>query len=217
MAVPEYKVYPVPSDMPFTRAVLAEPIGIGLESAKTAQLFEGDTVAVLGAGPIGLACLMAAKAGGHKTLVTDISDACIERARVLGADRVVNIKNEDMVEAIMDFTNGEGANVIMECAAAAGNFHPMIEAASTCGRMVLVGLIFDEVTYAPYIQVRKHLHLLGTRNSNLIPQAIELLKENGEAIEQVTVTHQLPFEEAVEGFELAQSKTDETCKIVLTF
>ena len=217
VVVPEDKVYPVPADMPFSTAVLAEPIGIGLEAAKTARLFAGDTVAVLGAGPIGLACLMAVKANGHQTLVTDISDSCIRRAETLGADRVVNIKNEDMVEAIMDFTKGEGANVIMECAAAAANFHPMIDAASVCGRMVLVGLIFDEVTYAPYIQVRKHLHLLGTRNSNLIAQAISLLEEKGEAIEQVMVTHRLPFSEAIQGFELAQSKTDETCKIILTF
>jgi len=217
VAVPENKVYPVPQNMPFSTAVLAEPLGIGLEATKTAQLLPGDTVAVLGAGPIGLACLLAVKANGHPTLVTDISGSCLERAKALGADRVVNITKEDMVDAVMDFTNKEGANVVMECAAAAANFHPMLAATSVCGRIVLVGLIFDEVTYAPYIQVRKHLHLLGTRNSNMIPRAIELLKEKGGTIEKVLVTHRLPFSEAIQGFQLANNPDDEKCKIILTY
>jgi len=216
LVLPAHKVYPVPQDMPFSMAVLAEPIGIGLESAKIAQLIPGDTVAILGSGPIGLSCLMAVKAGGHRALVTDISDTCLKRAEALGADRVVNVKKEDMVEAVMDFTDNEGANVIMECSAAAANFHPMLSAASICGRIVLVGLMFGEVTYAPIIQVRKHLHLLGTRNSNMIPKAIALLLEDGSAIEKTLVSHRIPFQDAIQGFRLMERHEESTCKILLT-
>ena len=217
MVLPEEKVYPLPNNMPFSRAALAEPLSIGLESAKTAQMIPGDTVAILGAGPIGLSCLVAVKANGHRAIVTDVQDACLERARALGADRVVNIKKEDMVSSILDFTDQQGANVIMECAAAAANFHPMIEAVSICGRIVLVGLIFDEVTYAPYIQVRKHFHLMGTRNSNMIPQAIEILKADGEKIEDVFITHRIPYPSVDEGYKIMTDMNEDSCKVMLTY
>ncbi len=217
LVVPADKVYPVPQEMPFSAAALAEPLGIGLESAKIARLIPGDTVAILGSGPIGLASLLAVKENGHPAVVTDISDTCLKRAQALGADRVVNVRNEDMVEAVMEFTNGEGANVVMECAAATANFNPMMEAASICGRIVIVGLMFEEVTYSPYIQVRKHLHLLGTRNSNMIPRAIELLKKKGDAIEQTMVTHRVPFEEAAHGFRMMGDPEVENCKIILSY
>jgi L-gulonate 5-dehydrogenase len=215
--LPERKVYPLPEAISFSRAALAEPLSIGLESAKTAQLIPGDTVAILGAGPIGLACLVAVKAKGHRAIVTDVQDTCLERAKSLGADQVVNIKKADLVKSILDFTDQLGANVIMECAAAAGNFHPMIEAVSICGRIVLVGLIFDEVTYAPYIQVRKHIHLLGTRNSNMIPQAIEILKKEGEKIEEVFITHRIPYPSVDQGYKVMTDPNVDSCKVMLTY
>ncbi|MBW1696870.1 MAG: alcohol dehydrogenase catalytic domain-containing protein [Deltaproteobacteria bacterium] len=217
VVIPEKKAYPVPQDMAFSTAALAEPLGIGLESAKTACLIPGDTVAILGAGPIGLACLIAVKANGHRAIVTDVLDPCLERAKALGADVVVNIKREDMVNSIMEFTDNKGANVIMECAAAGTNFNPMLEASSVCGRIVLVGLIFDKVSYSPYIQVRKHIHLLGTRNSNMIPQAIRMLAEKGKMIENVLVTHRIPFPKVDQGYDIMTNPAEDSCKIILTF
>lgn len=215
LSIPEQNVYPVPSDMPFTMAALAEPLGIGLESAKIAQLIPGDTVAILGAGPIGLACLLAVKRNNHPVIITDIQDSCLKRAEALGVNRAVNVKQSDMIDAVMDFTDQLGANVVMECAGAAANFKPALEAASVCGRIVVCGLIFDEVSYVPYIQIKKHLHLLGTRNSNMIPEAIELLKERGEEIEKVFVTHRLPLEEAEKGLRMVNDPGIDTCKVML--
>jgi threonine dehydrogenase-like Zn-dependent dehydrogenase len=217
MAVPGQKVYPIPADMPFSMAALAEPLGIGLEAAEIAQLIDGDTVAVLGAGPIGLACLIAAKRRGHRTLITDVLDACLERANRLGADRCVNVKSTEMTGAVMDFTQNQGANVVMECAGQAANFHPMLEAASICGRVVLVGLILEEVSYAPFIQIRKHLQLLATRNSNKLPDAIALLKERGEEIETLLVTHRFPFMEVQKAFEAMSDPKQDVCKVILEF
>ena len=215
LSVPERSVYPVPEDMPFTMAALAEPLGIGLESAKVAQLIPGDTVAILGAGPIGLACLLAVKRDNHPVVITDIQDVCLNRAETLGVDQAVNVKHKDMIQAIMEFTDQAGANVVMECAGVAANFGPSMEAASVCGRIVVVGLIFDEVCYVPYTQIRKHLHLLGTRNSNMIPKAIELLKERGEEIERVFVTHRLDLKDAEKGLHMVNDPGIETCKVML--
>ena len=215
LSVPETGVYPVPSDMPYSMAALAEPLGIGLESAKIAQMIPGDGVAILGAGPIGLACLLAVKRNRHPVIITDIQDVCLERAEALGADRAVNVKQSDMVGAVMDFTDQAGANVVMECAGAASNFNPAMELASVCGRIVVVGLIFEEVRYIPYIHIRKHLHLLGTRNSNMIPEAIELLRERGEEIEKVFVTHRLGLEEAEKGLHMVIDPAVDTCKVML--
>jgi L-gulonate 5-dehydrogenase len=217
LSVPERKVYSIPQQVPFTQAVLAEPLGIGFEAVRLAKLLPGDTVAIPGAGAIGLACLVAVKENGYVALVSDRLDDCLERAQRLGADRPVNITKEELGQAVMKFTDGVGANVIFECAGVAGNFSTMIESASTCGRIVLVGLIFDEVKYIPRNQVAKSLHIIGTRNSSLIPQAIAFLESRGAAIERVLVTHTVPFQKAVEGFQLAGDPDTDSCKVIITF
>ncbi|MBW2148472.1 MAG: alcohol dehydrogenase catalytic domain-containing protein [Deltaproteobacteria bacterium] len=214
MVVPRHKLYPVPDDWPHEKAALAEPLGIGLESAHTADLILGDTVAVFGAGPIGLAVLLAAKQGGHRTLIFDIEKPCLNRARALGADEAVNLRQTDPLEAIRDFTKGEGANVVVEASGKASNFPLSVEGVSICGRVVIAGLILEEVSLVPFTLIRKRISLRGTRNSNKIPQAIELLKERPE-IAETFITHRLPISRVKEGFELLLKRPEDICKIML--
>ncbi len=214
LVVPRHKLYPVPDDWPHEKAALAEPLGIGLESAKTAGLIPGDTVAIFGAGPIGLAILLVVKKGGHRTLVFDIAETCLERARALGADEAVNLLKTDPLEAIRDFTKGEGANVVFEASGKASNFPLVLEGVSICGRVVVVGLIMEEVSLVPFTLIRKHIGLLGTRNSNMIPQAIELLKDRPEISKQL-ITHRLPVQKAKEGFDLLLQRKEDICKIMI--
>jgi threonine dehydrogenase-like Zn-dependent dehydrogenase len=214
LVVPRHKLYPVPDDWPHEKAALAEPLGIGLESAKTAGLIPGDTVAIFGAGPIGLAILLAVKKGNHRTLVFDIAEPCLERARALGADETVNLLKTDPLEAIRDFTKGEGANVVFEASGKASNFPLVLEGVSICGRVVVVGLIMEEVSLVPFTLIRKHIGLLGTRNSNMIPQAIELLKDRPDIPKQF-ITHRLPVQKAREGFDLLLQRKEDICKIMI--
>jgi len=214
MVVPRRKLYPVPNDWPHDKAALAEPLGIGLESAKIAGLIPGDTVAILGAGPIGLAILLAVKKGNHRTLIFDVLEPCLERARALGADEAVNLLETDPLEAVRDFTGAEGANVVFEASGQKSNFPLALEAVSICGRVVVVGLIMQEVPLVPFTLIRKHVSLLGTRNSNMIPNAIELLKDRPE-IPSYFIFHRLPINDVKKGFEMLEKRTEDICKIML--
>jgi L-iditol 2-dehydrogenase len=154
------------------------------------------------------------KKGSHRALVFDVLEPCLQRADALGADKVVNLRNADPLRSIHDFTNGEGANVIFECAGKASNFPILLEGVSICGRIVVVGLLFDSIPLVPFTLIRKRIGILGTRNSNMIPQAIELLKERPE-IPEYFISHRMPFHEAKKGFQLLQQRSEDICKIML--
>ncbi|MBV5349246.1 zinc-binding dehydrogenase, partial [bacterium] len=73
-----------------------------------------DSVLICGAGPIGLVILQACKSIGAKVIIMDVVDSRLAKAMAMGADAVVNTKKQDLEQAVMEFTAGEGINVAME-------------------------------------------------------------------------------------------------------
>ena len=110
----------------------------------------GDTVAVLGAGPIGLLCMQAAQAAGaRKVIVSEPSEARRNVALSLGADAVVDPTNEDPVEAIISLTDGSGPHVVYECAAAKPTLQTAFDVIRKQGNVMLVALAWEEVPLLP--------------------------------------------------------------------
>lgn len=218
--IPENKLYPINNDMPLVRAILAEPFGVGLEAVKIANKIrdiKGEKIGIIGAGPIGLATLIATKVRGGKVIIFDIRDSALKRAKKLAADKIVNIKREGFLKSINLFTNNKGINAFFECSGDMQNFYLMLESISDCGRIIIVGMSTQEVTYRPYIHIRKHIHILGTRKSNMIPDAIKLLNNVGDIIEKQFITNIFSFKEAKKAYETLRNNKIETCKVLLRF
>ena len=93
---------------------LVEPFTISYHALHRAPVKEGDNVLVVGAGPIGLFALIAAKAQGAKVYVADILQGRLEKALHFGADGVINSKEQDIVEEAMRITGGNGFDVCVE-------------------------------------------------------------------------------------------------------
>ena len=88
-----------------------------IAGVETTQIQPGDTVAVFGQGSMGIECMQAARACGAGMLITvDVRDEACQISLALGADHAINAKNSDPVEAILELTKGEGADVVFECA-----------------------------------------------------------------------------------------------------
>ena len=106
------------SDLPARVAVLFNPLSAGFDwCVATPELQPGDDVVVLGCGQRGLACLLAARASGAgRVVVTGLSrDAHkLALAREFGADLTIDVERDDLVETVMDFTDGEGARVVVD-------------------------------------------------------------------------------------------------------
>jgi len=105
----------IPSHVSFEEAAVTEPLACVLRGAEKANIKLGDSVAIIGAGPIGLLHLLTAKKmGAEKIIMTDLVDERLEFARQLGADETVNAQREDVVKKTKELTENYGADVVIE-------------------------------------------------------------------------------------------------------
>lgn len=99
-----------------------------------------DTLAVFGQGPVGLSATLLAKAMGARVIALDIDDDRLARAKLLGADVVINSRGSRVPEAVREATGGRGANMVLETAGAAQAAHDALRSASPWGTIGLVGI-----------------------------------------------------------------------------
>jgi len=105
----------IPPHVTYEEAALTEPLACALHGIEKAGVGLGDTVAIIGAGPIGLLHLLLAKTmGAERVLISDMVDERLQLAQELGADEVVDVRREDFVERVRQLTDGCGADVVIE-------------------------------------------------------------------------------------------------------
>jgi len=105
----------IPPNITYEEAAVTEPLACVLHGIEKANIKLGDIVAIIGAGPIGLLHLQVAKKmGAEKIIIIDLVDDRLQVAQELGADETVNAKHEDSLEKIKRFTDGYGADVVIE-------------------------------------------------------------------------------------------------------
>jgi len=105
----------IPDHVSYEEAAVTEPLACVLHGAEEAGVKLGDTVAVIGAGPIGLLHLLTAmKMGASKVIISDTVDERLRLAQELGADETIDAKQEDAVERTKKVTGGYGADVVIE-------------------------------------------------------------------------------------------------------
>ncbi|EXJ75231.1 uncharacterized protein A1O5_01927 [Cladophialophora psammophila CBS 110553] len=117
MVVPESCVKPLPDNIPLEVGALIEPLAVGWHAVDISPYKEGDSVLVLGGGPIGLAVVQALVGKGCKTIiVSEVSGRRREFAKQFGAHHVIDPVKADVVEEVERLTNGEGADVGFDAA-----------------------------------------------------------------------------------------------------
>jgi L-iditol 2-dehydrogenase len=105
----------IPNHVSYEEAAITEPLACVLHGVEEAGVKLGDTVAIIGAGPIGLLHLLTVKKmGAHKVIISDTIEERLQLARRLGADETINAKQEDTVEQTKRLTDGRGADVVIE-------------------------------------------------------------------------------------------------------
>jgi threonine dehydrogenase-like Zn-dependent dehydrogenase len=110
-------LFPIPDDLPFDRAALAEPLGVGMHAVARAQLAPGDKVAIFGAGPIGLMSLAVLRWRGFDDVaIVDLSDKRLGIARELGATLALNAGTSDVWRALHELHGTEKWMGIVPCA-----------------------------------------------------------------------------------------------------
>ena len=215
--LPEKQLHKVDSDIPWEEIVLAEPYTIGAQAVYRGQVEEGDTVLIQGAGPIGICILKMAKLLGASVMMTDLSDERLSYAKENGADVIVNAGHEDVLQAVQGWTNGEGANKVIDAVCLPSTFALSIEAVSVAGNVVVLG--FDEkpaaISQLPI--TKKQVTINGSRlQTNQFPKVVKLLNE-GKLRHDGLVTHTFPLEHVQEAFDFVEKHPDQVRKAVITF
>lgn len=185
----------LPDGVSFEEGAMLEPFNVGLYGAKLAGVCPGDTVAILGSGPIGLTALLAARAAGATTIVaTDIVPARLRMARKLGATHTINATKDDPVEAIQELTGGGGADVVFEAAGTPTTYQQTVEVVRRGGAVALIGMGAQPAFQMPMMRlVSREIRLTGQfRYSNLYPAAIALV-EAGAVDLKAMINRRYPF------------------------
>jgi len=177
---------------------LIEPLSVGFHAVERGRVTADDTVAVFGAGMIGLGAVAAAALlKGARVIAVDIDDAKLALARKAGAACVINSQTESLHDRLQELTREEGPTVIIEAVGAAETFVAAVNEVAFAGRVVYIGYAKKPVTYETKYFVMKELDILGSRNA--LPadfQNVIGILESGRYPVAETITKTVPFEEA---------------------
>jgi len=217
ISVPWQKVLHSPKLKPADYA-LVEPLSVGFHAVERGRVAAPNTVAVFGAGMIGLGAIAgAALRKKARVIAIDLDDQKLALARAAGAVEVINSKNENLHERLLELTNGDGPQVIIEAVGLAETFVAAIQEVCFAGRVVYIGYAKNPVSYETKFFVMKELDILGSRNA--LPEdfqnVIEVL-ESGLYPVSKTITGTVPFGQAGEALAGWSQNPATTTKIHVT-
>ncbi|MDE6589920.1 MAG: NAD(P)-dependent alcohol dehydrogenase, partial [Oscillospiraceae bacterium] len=132
--------FKLPDNVSTLEGALIEPLAVGFHAANQGEAHAGQTAVVMGAGCIGLVSMMALKAEGvSRVYVVDVMQKRLDKALELGADGVINGKDEDAVESVRKLTEGAGCDLVIETAGTEITTRQAIHMAKKGANIVLVG------------------------------------------------------------------------------
>lgn len=195
---------------------LIEPFSISQHAASRCEIKENDNVLVIGAGPIGLFALLAAKAKCKNVVVADILDNRLDLAKEYGAAAVINTKKQFLEEFTNEFTGGKGFDVCIEACGAPETFLGCIDSCAFAGNIVLIGNGKRETSFVHSILLKKELNVYGSRNAlkDDFINNIDLVA-NGKADVMKMVSRVYDMENALDAFKALANNDGTLAKILI--
>ena len=168
--------FKLPENVSTLEGALIEPLAVGFHAANQGNAHAGQTAVVIGAGCIGLVSMMALKAEGvSKVYVVDVMQKRLDKALELGADGVINGREQDAVEAVMALTGGKGCDLVIETAGTEFTTRQCVHMTKKGATVVLVGYTkTGEVTLPLSLALDKELEFKTVfRYRHIYPMAID--------------------------------------------
>ncbi len=203
-------LHKLPDNLSNTEGAMIEPFTVGYFTIKNiGGVHAGDTVAVFGAGMIGLTTLITAHGMGARTIVVDNKKKRLDLAKELGADDIVNTAEVDLVEGIMDLTNGQGVDVTCEAVGADPLMQKLFDVTASAGRVSITGINFNDNLQVPLHKIQaKGLTVKGNIGSPFVwRESLRFLSELKPPLEKLN-THEYPLEKAKEAFDMADNPAE---------
>jgi L-iditol 2-dehydrogenase len=208
----------VPASVPAEIAALSEPVSCAVNAVEQCRVQKGDTVLVIGAGPMGIlnACI-ARIYGASKIIFAELNDNRLKQCEQFGFDRLVNPAKEDLKQIVMKETEGYGADAVIVAAPAAAPQEQAPDLARKQGCVMLFASLpagKSMLNMDSRLIHYKELRILGSSDSTPehVRKAVEILSSGLFAADKI-VTHRLPLNDIEKAFELMRS--GESLRVVL--
>ncbi len=218
IVMPQTQCIPLAGNQRIDDGATCEPLAIGLYALKQAQLQAGQTIGIIGFGPIGMSTFQMAQAHGYSNIY--VSERIPERVlfvQRLGAKWVGNPDKEDVAAAIAS-TQPRLLDVVFECSGQQEALDTAVDILKPGGKLIVVGIPeFDRWTLSADLTRRKEITLINIRRqNNCTHQALEMLA-NGKVNGSAMITHRFHLSDVVEAFDLVSNYRDGVMKAMIHF
>jgi L-iditol 2-dehydrogenase len=218
IAMPEDCCFPIGDKITFEQGVLCEPLAIGIYAVKQAQLPENADIAILGAGPIGLSCLVSAEAEeAGACYVTEKIEERIEVAKKGGATWVGNPDKKDVVEEILK-RQPAGMDVVFECAGQQETVDQAVELLKPGGKLMFIGIPRTErCSFMVHKMRRDEITIINVRRQNECTQVCIDSIASGKTNVDFMITHRFKLEQTQDAFDMVAGYRDGVVKALIEF
>lgn len=222
---PEEKCFKISEKITFEEAATLDCVAVAARAVKRAEVSLEDSVAVLGAGTIGLfTAQLAILAGAREVYISGTHEYQLKTAERYGVTATINARKENSVERIMELTSGNGVDKVIE---AVGGTAPVIDEGVSMvrrqGIIVATGIFLDPVPVNMFSLVTKEARLTGAwgyafwNHLKEFEVSLDLL-EKGRIDAKSLITHKFPLEKASQAFQAALEKsTSKSIKVQIIF
>ncbi|EXJ84798.1 hypothetical protein A1O3_05470 [Capronia epimyces CBS 606.96] len=219
ICLPPKNVHVVPDSMSLEVAALTEPLTVPWRAIKASGFKAGQSVLVIGAGPIGLMTILCLQAfGATNILVSDPSEGRLELARKLGAHHVFDPRKDDVERGCKDLCDGRGPHVVFECAGVQNSLNTAIAAVRKGGTILGLALWETKAVFDP-----NHIVLRQIKYMGILPyvpgdfqEVIRAIAEGRIRQPERLISAKIPVEDVVsKGFEALLHNKSDTIKVLV--
>lgn len=208
----------VDDDMSDEEATLVVTAGTAMYGlTELGGLVAGESVVVTGPGPIGLLGVAVAKAlGAQPVILTGTRDNRLDIGKKLGADHVINVRNEDPVEAVRKLTDGKGVDYVVECSAAANAVNEAAQMVNRGGKICLAAFQHEAPKVDIAHLVRNNIYVFGIRGEGkAATHRAEAFMRQKRFDATLIHTHTFPMTELKEALRYAKDRVEDAIKVVV--
>ena len=207
----------IPDGVSFEQASFIEPVNTCMKGVETLGLRPGETVLVIGQGPIGIVLAVLARRRGARVITSDLFPQRHTISKAFGLEENIDASSQDTVEIIKSLTDGRGADAVILAVAGNGLIRPAMDATRPGGRVLLFAQTqHGEATIDPAAVCVDEKSLLGSYSASVDLQSeSEQFVLGGEMEMERLISHSFPLQEAVEALQLAARPKPDSMKIVI--
>lgn len=208
----------VPDDMSDEEATLVVTAGTAMYGLDVmGGLIAGKSIAVTGPGPIGLMGVAMAKClGAQPVILTGTRDSRLEMGKKLGADHVINVRQDDAVAKVLELTSGKGVHYVLECSGAANALNEAAQMTNRGGRICLAAFPHEPVPVDLAHLVRNNIYVYGIRGEGKSATHRAMAFMQQKRLEATIIhTHTFDFDETPKAIHYAKERIEDAIKVVV--